>query len=183
MKNLCRTMIRALGTCTKLHGTSASCLKTIPRLRSCKVRRSRIGYTLMEILLGIALISIFAAGGLWLLFLQQGAYTMTSQRNEAVAKLTSTYQLMFKEIHKTKRSEIELHTTIDHVATAPLSPSTPYLFSYDAPNAKVLWLGNPILIDTMATFSWDGTYKVVKVELQSRTTGDRLNFLVAPRNP
>lgn len=149
----------------------------------------------MEILSGIALISIFAAGGMWLLLLQQGVYSMTVQRNEAVAKLISTYQLMFKEIHNTSRAEIAVHTPnstwslpYDRVATAPLSPATPYLFSYDAAKAEVLWLGNPILNDVLATFTYlDGSggpnLQVVKVELQNRTTGDRLNFLVAPRKP
>ncbi|HNV72406.1 MAG TPA: hypothetical protein PKO06_22040, partial [Candidatus Ozemobacteraceae bacterium] len=126
-------------------------------------------------------------GGMWLLFLQQGAYTMTTQRNDAVTKLTSTYQLMFKEIHETSRQAIGDFTPEsteplphDRVATGA---ALPYLFQYDSTNAEILCKGNPVLNDVLATFTWDDLLKVVKVELQNRTTGDRLNFLVAPRNP
>lgn len=149
----------------------------------------------MELLLSIALLSIMVGGTLWLLFLQNATYAQTTARAEAMARLASAYQVMYKELRPLRRTSLEGNVT-ETAGTWTIATDA-MLFKHVRDEASIKWLANDrVLIQgVLATFTAldqamnpIGTGNLaspslLRIELQSTEANDcSLNFLVAPRS-
>ncbi len=143
--------------------------------------RGRAGLTLLEVLLTVALLSIFAGISLSVLYWQARIYTAVVERSDAMARFADTHIAMLKIIRPWSRAKIAMGAnSLTHDATTELR--------FD-PAARAVLLNSKALLEQVATasFFWDTSPTasgLVRVFMQS-TGADpvALRIVIHPRNP
>lgn len=149
---------------------------------------SRKGFTLMELILTIGLLSILAAASFGVIFWQAKTYYHIEQRSEAMIQLTNTYMVIYKEVKNWSRTGIDTTGSIQ-LNTSKTATTD---FSYNASTKQLSWNGDPILNNAVASFTWHGlsspeqivTGTLIKQSNQGGTLKNiaAIKFVIHPRN-
>jgi len=138
------------------------------------------GLTLMEVLLTVTLVAVFAGGSFALIGLQFSAYSRSTYTADAVAKLSQTYQLMYKEIREQSRKAIFDNSASTTIKIAPNS------ILFEAKSNDLYWKGERFLKGVAANFTPMVASNLIRIELVKRAANQddvALSFVVFPRNP
>lgn len=113
--------------------------------------KTRMGFSLMEVLLYVALASIFAGALGSLMIWESRVYSMTSERNGNTARLMDAHLLMVKVLRDLNPINLAPSSNKTQVASG-----SEIVFAFDNAQKCLLWKGSPILDQIVGSFTYNG---------------------------